>query len=81
MKPARIISKTNKNTKFCETGKDISLSAIKRKSPAKNIFSKTSAKISARTQFMRIKEALKEVELIEAGNIKPKSIDDILDEL
>lgn len=77
MKSARIIANTNKSTKLSASGKDIA----KRKAPAKSIFSKTSPKISARTQFMKIKEALKEVELIESGSIKPKSFDDLLDRL
>lgn len=81
MKSVRAITKTKKSAKLYVTNKDLSASAIKRKTPAKNIFSKTTAKISARAQFMRIKEALKEVELIEAGNIKPKSLDDLLNEL
>ncbi len=66
---------------FIQLSKIIFVPANKRKTPAKNIFSKASPKISARTQFLRIKEALKEVKLIEAGNLKPKSLNDILDEL
>ena len=81
MKSARVITKSNKNATLYATGVDISVPGHKRKTSAKNIFSKTSDKISARTQFMRIKEALKEVELIEAGSIKPKTLDDLLDEL
>jgi len=81
MKSARIITKVNKTTRLSVTGKDIPVSAVKRKTIAKNVLSKTSPEISAHNQFMRIKEALKEVELIEAGSIQPKSLDDILDEL
>ncbi len=81
MKSVRRKTKANKNAEVYATGQDISVPGHKRKTPAKNIFTKTSVKISARTQFMRIKEALKEVELIEAGTIKPKSLDDLLNEL
>ena len=35
----------------------------------------------AEAQFNKIKEALKEVEQIEAGKIQPKSLDDLLNEL
>ena len=81
MKLARIKTKDSKGTKSYATSKETPLSAIKRKTPAKNIFSKTSAKITPHSQFMGIKAALKEVELIEAGTIKPKSLDDLLNEL
>ena len=81
MKSASIITKANKNVNLLTTGKDIAVPVVKRKTPAKSSLLKASSKISARAQFLRIKEALKEVELIEAGSIKPKSIDDLLDEL
>src|SRR5690606_7528527 len=39
------------------------------------------AKKDAQAQFSKIKEALDEVDKIEAGEIKPKSLDELLDEL
>ena len=44
-------------------------------------FKKAIAKYKARKQFNRIKQALNEVEMIRAGKIKAKSIDEFLDEL
>lgn len=81
MKSARAITKTNKSSKLHSSDKNVTVSVIKRKTPAKNIFSKTSAKITPHAQFMGVKQALREVELIEAGTIKPKSLDDLLNEL
>ena len=49
---------------------------------SKNLNLHTTAKnIAVPVIKRKIKEALKEVELIEAGIIKPKSLDDLLDEL
>ena len=81
MKSARVITKANKTANLCATGKDIAVPVIKRKTPAKNTLLKASPKISARTQFLRIKEALKEVELIEAGIVKPISLKEALNDL
>ncbi|MCW3106853.1 MAG: hypothetical protein JWQ09_1359 [Segetibacter sp.] len=81
MKSARIITKTNKRAKVLGNGSDISVPVIKTKVSAKRSSSKSPAKISAQTQFKRIKEALDEVELIEAGKMKPASLKEALDEL
>ena len=81
MKSARIIVKSNKNLNFHVNGKLHSIASGNRKSSIRNIFAKTPSKISPRIQFLRIKEALKEVQMIKAGIIKPKSLDDLLDEL
>lgn len=81
MKSARIITKTNKKAKLHTNGNNISMPVINGKTSVKKSFSKTNAKISAQTQFSRIKKALDEVELIEAGSIKPTSLKEALNEL
>lgn len=75
MKSARIITRISKNAK------DIAVPVTKRKTPAKSSLLEASAKISAQAQFLRIKEALKEVELIEAGIVKPISLKEALNDL
>jgi hypothetical protein len=81
MKSARIITKTNKRAKVLANGSDVSVPVIKTKASVKKSSSKPSKKISAQTQFKRIKEALAEVELIEAGKVKPKPLKEALNEL
>jgi hypothetical protein len=81
MKSARIITKTNKRAKVLANGSDVSVPVIKTKASVKKSSSKPSKKISAQTQFKRIKEALDEVELIEAGRTKPTSLKEALNEL
>jgi hypothetical protein len=44
-------------------------------------FAKINAKISAFIRFRKIKKALAEVEQIEAGIIKPKTLEQFLNEL
>lgn len=81
MKSARIITKTSKRSKVLANGDPIIVHVLKTKASAKNSSSKPAPKISAQTQFKRIKEALAEVELIEAGKMKPASLKEALDEL
>ena len=57
---------------------------IKRAAPASGqtiALKHIAAKTAAEAQFNKIKEALEEVAGIEAGKIKPKSLDDLLNEL
>jgi Sec7-like guanine-nucleotide exchange factor len=82
MKSARIITKVSKRTKAAAIGSDISAPVPKTKASPNTTSSPNSIKkISAATQFKRIKAALDEVELIEAGQIKPASLKEALNEL
>ena len=81
MKSARIITKTNKRAKVLANGSDVSVPVIKTKASVKKSSSRPSKTIGAQTQFKRIKEALDEVELIEAGRTKPTSLKEALNEL